>query len=242
MAGQRQSGCTFIRPLGRARHRCVGEHLRQRRGLDPGGPDLGPRGIARRLRPGLRVDAVGVDAGDDRAGMHLDSIFSSSFFAFADSCSPNVARSSLPPSNGDLTDTAGSMLPEVAVQRAPRSSAIWPAISTPVGPPPTTTKVSSACASLRVALALGQLEGAEDPPRFASASSIDFIPGAYSANRRGRSRTGRARRRRSGCRTEARRSPVRPTESLRRARSMSSPPPARGHVARGAEHVASAGR
>ena len=43
------------------------------------------------------------------------------------------------------------------------SSAIWPAISTPVGPAPTTTNVSHARRALRVGLQLGRLERAEDP-------------------------------------------------------------------------------
>ena len=48
-----------------------------------------------------------------------------------------------------------------SVSRA--SSAIWPAISTPVGPAPTTTNVSQARAALGVGLELGRLERAEDP-------------------------------------------------------------------------------
>jgi hypothetical protein len=43
------------------------------------------------------------------------------------------------------------------------SSAIWPAISTPVGPAPTTTKVEPRRAARGILLELGQLEGAEDP-------------------------------------------------------------------------------
>ena len=38
-----------------------------------------------------------------------------------------------------------------------------PAISTPVGPPPTTTKVSNLCRSVDLDLALGRLEGQEHP-------------------------------------------------------------------------------
>ena len=54
------------------------------------------------------------------------------------------------------------------VRKSPRTSraisAIWPAISTPVGPAPTTTKVSSAAWRVGVGLELGRLEGLEDPP------------------------------------------------------------------------------
>ena len=44
------------------------------------------------------------------------------------------------------------------------SSAIWPAISTPVGPAPTTTKVSARSGLGGRAGQLGELEGAEDAP------------------------------------------------------------------------------
>ena len=44
------------------------------------------------------------------------------------------------------------------------SSAIVPASSTPVGPPPMMTKVSSAARRCRIGLALGALEGEQDAP------------------------------------------------------------------------------
>ena len=44
-----------------------------------------------------------------------------------------------------------------------RSSATAPAISTPVGPPPTTTKVEICVPAHRVRLPLGQLEGQQHP-------------------------------------------------------------------------------
>jgi len=52
--------------------------------------------------------------------------------------------------------------PEAALERLIASSAIWPAISTPVGPAPTTTKVQQLLAPLRVAGPLRLLEGPKD--------------------------------------------------------------------------------
>ena len=52
------------------------------------------------------------------------------------------------------------------LRKSPRTSraisAIWPAISTPVGPAPTTTKVKQLGLALGVGLELGRLEGLED--------------------------------------------------------------------------------
>ena len=63
------------------------------------------------------------------------------------------------------------------------SSAIWPAISTPVGPAPTTTKVSRRSIVLGRVLASSAISKAPKiRPRSSSASSMLFMPGAYSAN------------------------------------------------------------
>ena len=68
------------------------------------------------------------------------------------------------------------------------SSAIWPAISTPVGPAPTTTKVSRRVDVLPARRAeLGELEGAEDP-----AAQLEGVVDALHARARTR-RTGRCR-------------------------------------------------
>ena len=59
------------------------------------------------------------------------------------------------------------------------SSAIWPAISTPVGPAPTTTKVSRwSTSSPRERAELGELEGAEDP-----AAQLERVVDALHAGR-----------------------------------------------------------
>ncbi len=62
------------------------------------------------------------------------------------------------------------------------SSAIWPAISTPVGPAPTTTKVSARSASAGVCASSASSKAPKIRPRSSSASSMDFIPGAWRAN------------------------------------------------------------
>ena len=61
------------------------------------------------------------------------------------------------------------------------SSAMAPAISTPVGPPPTTTKFSSRCALVRIGLGLGALEGEQD-----AAAQIGRVVDGLQARRIGR--------------------------------------------------------
>ena len=82
------------------------------------------------------------------------------------------------------------------------SSAIWPAISTPVGPAPTTTNVSRRLRCLGVALDLGQLERAEDAPAQLE-GVVDALHAGGELGEAGRCRstTARRRRRRSGCRS-----------------------------------------
>ena len=71
---------------------------------------------------------------------------------------------SLPPSKSStFTSCAGSNRRKLPFSARCESSAICPEISTPVGPPPTTTKVSQRLARLVVLLELGLLESAEDP-------------------------------------------------------------------------------
>ena len=62
------------------------------------------------------------------------------------------------------------------------SSAICPAISTPVGPAPTTTKVRARSASTADSASSASSKAPKIRPRSSSASSIDFIPGAWRAN------------------------------------------------------------
>jgi hypothetical protein len=62
------------------------------------------------------------------------------------------------------------------------SSAIWPAISTPVGPAPTTTKVSSSSMSCSSSESSASSKAPKILPRSSSASSMLFMPGANLAN------------------------------------------------------------
>ena len=89
--------------------------------------------------------------------------FSRERSALAERLLGKVVRTRSSASTSRMRALAGSM-----VRKSPRMSraisAIWPAISTPVGPAPTTTKVSSSAWSARVGLELGGLEGLEDLP------------------------------------------------------------------------------
>ena len=62
------------------------------------------------------------------------------------------------------------------------SSAIWPAISTPVGPAPMTTKVSHAARRSASSSSSASSNAPKIRPRTSSASSIVFMPGAWRAN------------------------------------------------------------
>ena len=62
------------------------------------------------------------------------------------------------------------------------SSAIWPAISTPVAPAPTTTKVSQRSTSSWLVCRSASSNAPKMRARSSRASSTLFIPGAKSAN------------------------------------------------------------
>ena len=73
---------------------------------------------------------------------------------------------------------------DVAVLAPPgamRGFAIWPAISTPVGPAPTMTKVISRSTSAGLVLSSASSNAPKIRARSSRASSIDFNPGAKSA-------------------------------------------------------------
>ena len=158
MAGRLRSGSTTTRParssVAPVPRASVGA---ERRGGDAGGPDHGAAGQAMRRAGsppsrGLVGHAVGVDAGHLAAGAHLDA-------------EPHelLARA-LPQSFGH---EAPSTRVGALEQHAPRAlrrvdaaelaatacgcaiSASVPAISTPVGPAPMTTKVSQASRARR---------------------------------------------------------------------------------------------
>ena len=77
----------------------------------------------------------------------------------------------------------GSMLRKSLRSVRWASSAIWPAISTPVGPAPTTTKVSSRSISAWSLASSASSKAPKMRPRSSRASSMLFMPGANSANR-----------------------------------------------------------
>ena len=109
----------------------------------------------------LQFCALGVDADDHGVEQHLDAQSVSIRSASAES----FGRRAQDPAAASSRMTRAAWCRSARKSRLSvwwHSSAIWPAISTPVGPAPTTTKVSSAATLAVVVGALGQLEGAED--------------------------------------------------------------------------------
>ena len=102
--------------------------------------------------------------------------------AFAESLSPNVARGASPPSNRSTCALAGSILRKFRFSDRRESSAIWPAISTPVGPAPITANVSHARRSSGSSSISAISNAPKMRPRSSRASSTVFIPGAKRAN------------------------------------------------------------
>ena len=159
----------------------LGDLPAQRAGLHAGRPHLGEGLDARRRAVGLGDgDAGGVDVGDLGAQAHVDPHLGE----------PSPGRAAQPLAEGgqhgvDRVDEddpgLGRVDPAEVVAAACgwRSSAIWPAISTPVGPAPTTTKVSARSASAGVRASSASSKAPKMRPRSSSASSIDFIPGAW---------------------------------------------------------------
>ena len=82
---------------------------------------------------------------------------------FDERWSPNPASTSFPPSKSRIRADLESISRKSSLSTRLESSAICPAISTPVGPPPTTTKVSQPFRLSGSRLELGHLEGPEDP-------------------------------------------------------------------------------
>ena len=144
--------------------RLAGELGGEPGGRDAGGPDGGAG--ADRARPRRRVsdrDRVGGDVDDGVCGQRRDA----ELFERA----RRLPRERLGEAAGrtrSAASTSRTRAVRVSTQRKSRrraswaSSAICPAISTPVGPAPTTTNVSQAPPPLRVGLDLGRLERGED--------------------------------------------------------------------------------
>ncbi len=109
-------------------------------------------------------------------------VLASSFVARPERSSPNEARISLPPSNSStLTSVAGSKRRKLFFSARRASSAIWPVISTPVGPPPTATNVSHAFRFSGSSSSSASSSAPKIRARWATASASVFIPGANSS-------------------------------------------------------------
>ena len=108
--------------------------------------------------------------------------FSSAFLVFSPSVLPNGGSTCGAASSS--TTRARRVLIRRKSWRSVRcaSSTIWPAISTPVGPAPTTTKVSSRSISSSLSEISASSKAPKIRPRSSSASSMLFMPGANSAN------------------------------------------------------------
>ena len=173
-------------------------------------------------------------AGPSRRGARSDRS------AFADSEGGKLVSTRSATSMSRMPRPArGSMLRKSSRSVSRASSAIWPAISTPVGPAPTTTNVSQAWHCLCVRLGLGGFERSEEAAanRECTLQGLDLGTHA-SASPRGQSTSSASLRRRSACRSRAvlRRSHV-PTQSRRcssraRGRSRRPQPAGPGHCGR----------
>ena len=88
----------------------------------------------------------------------------------------------MPPSNSSTRALPGSIRWKSLRRTSLESSAIWPAISTPVGPPPTTTNVSHARLASGSSSSAAISNAPKILPRSSRASLIVFIPGAQREN------------------------------------------------------------
>ena len=161
----------------------LAEDPAQRGGLDAGGPDLGGGVDPADLAVGvLDLEAVGVDVGDHRAELHLDA---DPVELPAGAAAELLAERRQHARRGVEQDDprlVGSMLRKSPRRVRRASSAIWPAISTPVGPAPTTTKVISRSISAWSVASSASSKAPKMRPRSSRASSMLFMPGANSAN------------------------------------------------------------
>ena len=200
-----RSGFTPIRPPGRAAHRLVGEHLAERAGLDARGPHLrdrvdAPSGAVLVLHLGPRSSTSTTMA---PSGPRLE-VLERALGLLAE----------LGPERRQPAAAASSRMTRAARVLMRRKSclsvrwavpAIWPAISTPVGPAPTTTKVSSrSISSSSSAISASSNAPKMRPRRFRARRRWTSCPARTRRTGRCRSRTARHRPRRSGSRTASR--------------------------------------
>ena len=98
--------------------------------------------------------------------------------AITDNFSSNVGSTRGPDCTSTTRACAGSKLRNSASMPKRASSAIAPASSTPVGPPPTIRKVSSALRSTGSSVISARSKAMSNRRRISVASSIRFKPGA----------------------------------------------------------------
>ena len=182
----------------------VGQHPGQRRCRHTGRPDrrVGRRSAAWcRRRPAPRLPSSRRPGPIVSVAISTPVRCSSRGRRAAPACRRRWPGSPCPRRTG-CTRTSRVEAAVVALERAAAPArAIWPAISTPVGPPPTTTNVSQRGARPGSSSQLGHLEGAEDARAQFHRVVERLHARRHRRTRRGRSTTGRRRRRRSGCRT-----------------------------------------
>ena len=102
--------------------------------------------------------------------------------ASADSFGPKGPRTAGAASSSTIRADVVSMRRKSRLRARLQSSEIWPAISTPVGPAPMTTNVRKRRTSSGSVARSASSKEPKMRPRSSSASSIDFMPGANSAN------------------------------------------------------------
>ena len=154
--GTTRSGPTMTRP---ARSCLDAEPSRGRRGRDAGGPDdgRGLPGARRRWRRRLRRTGRPACRAAPR---HAAARASAARLRSASRERPAAARG--PASTSTMRASRGSMVRKSWRSATWASSAMAPAISTPVGPPPITTKVRKRRRSSGVVGRFGVLEGGQD--------------------------------------------------------------------------------
>jgi len=163
--------------------RLLGQLTAERRGADARGPDLADRldPLAAAVRR-LDLDPRGVDVDDLRTRRTSTPILVSRSTARPPSFSPKAPSTAGAASSRITRASVGSIRRKSRLRVRLASSEICPAISTPVGPAPTTTKVIRRSTSAGVEASSASSKEPKMRPRSSSASSIDFIPGAWRAN------------------------------------------------------------
>ena len=109
-------------------------------------------------------------------------ILRSDVAALAESFGPNGASGSLPASKSSTLASSGSRRRNWSRSVRVASSRIWPASSTPVGPAPTSAKVSQRRRSAGSVAVCAISKAPKTRRRITSASASVFIPGACGAN------------------------------------------------------------